>query len=197
MNRHLPAESNVALEPSRVDETGPSTLERVQSLVRDLFALHGRSNRLTLIVANLVVLLLLTLWMICMSMVFQVLPPGGMSNGAIAILVIAVLSVGIPLGWFSLAQHVRRVHDLGVSGRWSLAAMGLALVVGGVATLLFDPRVGVRCFVGIDLAWSACLYALPGGAQLNRFGPPPMRGVWILNVRRGSSPNTPERAAVL
>lgn len=84
-----------------------------------------------------------------------------------------------------ILAYARRLHDLGRSGWWSLAPVGLAFMIGGAGVVI-----GVNLSVSILIAgvsswvfniWLGCQR---GDEGTNRFGPPPASDWRTLMVGR-------------
>jgi len=77
-------------------------------------------------------------------------------------LVFAILAL-----WSSVAVHAKRLHDIGVSGWWIIAAWAISL-----SFLYF---VSVRAGQLASLVIWVAVGAVPGMRGVNRFGPDPRR----------------------
>lgn len=113
------------------------TTERTQAQRRfDLFDLGGRASRIE-------VATLFPAWA-----VWLLIREGLVQTGQWGL----ILVVGITLSIALLLASVRRLHDLGRTGWWSL--------------LGFVPFLNFALFLGLSV--------IPGKATPNRFGPPPI-----------------------
>lgn len=81
------------------------------------------------------------------------------------------ISLALSLGL--LFAQIRRVHDLGRSGWWAVAAW-LAPIPPAVALFyLANEDAATLAGVGLELILLITIGALPGEPADNRFGPPP------------------------
>jgi uncharacterized membrane protein YhaH (DUF805 family) len=93
-------------------------------------------------------------------------------------LVIVFLPVSIGAAVAAINNYIKRLHDLGRSGWWVLAALAV-LVAGGVtASVASEGNALIVDIVVYVLLIGAIIWlgATPGQAQENRFGPPPRAG---------------------
>jgi uncharacterized membrane protein YhaH (DUF805 family) len=114
--------------------------------------LRGRASRREYWVMVAIVLLL--------SLTASYIVPAVQTGGVVAI---------------TFAQ-IRRLHDLGRTGWWIAAMVGLQLLLAGAAIVLELPDESLELAIGLlTLLPIVLLGALPGQPMENRFGPPPGR----------------------
>lgn len=102
-----------------------------------------------------------------------------MEYWAYVLMIVAILAIMSMVGFDAgsgvsagamFVIHIRRLHDLGLSGWWALA-----LMVGQFAVaipLAFLGLLGVVLAVLVGLAVLVAMGAIPGQPGENRFGPP-------------------------
>ncbi len=100
------------------------------------------------------------------------------------------LAMILPVGLIAAAA-VRRLHDRGTSGKWLIIPATLLTLSFSIMPAVFadfsrggDPDLGKFAFVFavnlcyiVSIAAFLTLFALPGHASANRFGPPPQTPV--------------------
>ncbi|MDY6273465.1 MAG: DUF805 domain-containing protein [Succinivibrionaceae bacterium] len=77
----------------------------------------------------------------------------------------------IPAYISNICIHVRRLHDLGVSGWWFL----LVMLAGGFTAGLFGSDAAVWLY---NIGMLAVFGSVPGTHGRNRFGPDPLSGTF-------------------
>ena len=80
----------------------------------------------------------------------------------------------------NLFATIKRLHDMGRSGWWTLAAMVAFLPVAAMAEPWSPPAImalGVVLELVVGLGFILILGCIPGQPIANRFGPPPGRSV--------------------
>lgn len=141
----------------------------MRELVLNFFSFAGRVDRRHFILGSLISCIVLV-WAIYGAP----LPLGFLLPGAVAVALRYLLfSLAKVAGTATLASfHVRRLHDQGASGWWTLA---VTIWYGAWSYILF--RIGVRChpIIATTLVplpvW--VLLFLPGSKGDNRYGPDP------------------------
>lgn len=174
---------------SHVDSS--NSLAKFWTLGGDLFSLQGRSNRLTFAVAVNAALSIPMQVMLAEGLGYRMTLPDAAPRFVVAVCLTALLGIGIALAWFSLAHLVRRLHDIGLSGWWSFGALAAIPIVKGTAFVLLGPLSATNCCARVGFALLGWLFVLRGDSKPNRFGPPPQRGVRIMNASRGVGSHTP------
>ena len=88
-----------------------------------------------------------------------------------AIVLFSLVALAPVAIWVTIALHVKRLHDIGVSGWWMIAVWAISVLVA----LLVAYFLSVRAAQLSSLAVWAIVGAIPGTPGVNRFGPNPAR----------------------
>ena len=79
---------------------------------------------------------------------------------------LAAILMGLPFLWIPLALHIKRHHDRGIPGLWTIFVM----ICAAAPWIVFINN----AFGGfISLLWIGYFGCLRGDASKNRYGPPP------------------------
>lgn len=98
-------------------------------------------------------------------------PFSALSGGTIAVAAILYIA----LIYFSIILNIRRLHDLNLSGWWTLFPLGVILA-GGILSFI-SPLIFVLAGLASVIYW-LYLFIAPGTNGLNRFGPQRVTPGW-------------------
>ena len=81
--------------------------------------------------------------------------------------------LGIALNLMLMSVQIRRVHDIGRSGWWAVAATAAPIIL--VIPVLLVASLDLATITGVifEVMLIVGIGALPGDPEENRFGPPP------------------------
>jgi uncharacterized membrane protein YhaH (DUF805 family) len=144
--------------------------ESFGAFFKSLFTAQGRNSRGQFWVVTFV------LWITLAAGGFFVASTGESLFTVLMVLLWTPVFIGcVVAGTFNA---VKRLHDLGRSGWWLLAALGIYAAVAVVAEIAGQGGEGGQAFGALlrllgAVAYLAVFGGVPGQRGLNRFGPPP------------------------
>jgi uncharacterized membrane protein YhaH (DUF805 family) len=173
------------------------------------FGFNGRINRLTYWFGNIAIGVVGFFGMMFGFMLAGAQGYEKTAESALRMISTAGLTVGpvlLAMSWASLAMQVKRFHDRGRTGLFTLApllpvTMVMMTVVGGAATnapfqqVMGQAALWMNILFLINIAFFIDLGCLPGKEGPNKYGDPPRGGFGMGQPSAPSAPAVPGRAA--
>ena len=132
----------------------------------DIFRWRGRIGRLRYFFYSLLPLALMLLGVIPLMLEIQAIENSNTGNPSIGSILFLVITVGIS-SWVAWTASIRRLHDLNLSGWWSLVVLLPSLFAS-------SPSIAINLVAAVaGIVWWGFLLFTPGKADSNRFGPSP------------------------
>jgi len=146
----------------------PPDVEEKQLARDSLFSIQGRLGRLSVMAANLGLMVMILLWSCFITIGINPIQNHQLTIGFGGI-VLLLLPLLLILG-YSLLLFARRLHDLDIKGFWVLLPIAITLLsafaeVGGLHAIS-----KMIMLINILLMIYVCI--APGSPRVNRFGPP-------------------------